>query len=275
MRSLVRTLFILCAVAIAVFPIFVFAQVTINYQIPGAQTVSANNPCTTVINFYWFALLISGILAFGAIVWGGIKYAVSAGNPSGQSDGKDWIKGALLGILLLAGAYLILNIVNPALVHCSIPGLSQLPSGGTGTSSANCQPPASGDCSPASLTQNGGSCFGNNMSLAAGVCNVESGNNQYAMSGTDKAADGSPVSIGLFQINISANPIGGLNCPSAFSGLFTGYGSPPSITNRALYNQCVDVAKDMKTNIAKACAMSSGGSNFGLWGAATKSACGI
>jgi len=127
MKFFKKVFFVLCVVAVVVFPIFVFAQVTINYQIPGTQPASANNPCTTVINFYMFALLISGILAFGAIVWGGIKYAVSAGNPSGQSEGKDWIKGALLGILLLAASYLILNIINPALVHCSLPELSKLP----------------------------------------------------------------------------------------------------------------------------------------------------
>jgi hypothetical protein len=119
--------FILCAAITAVFPLFVFAQVTINYQIPGAQAVSTNNPCTTVINFYQFALLISGILAFGAIVYGGIRYALAAGNPSGQTEGKEWITGALWGILLLAGAYLILNVINPALTKCEMPQLSPLP----------------------------------------------------------------------------------------------------------------------------------------------------
>ena len=102
-------------------------SINLSPQAQNAIYQAANNPCTTVINFYMFALLISGILAFGAIVWGGIKYATSAGNPSGQSEGIDWIKGALLGILLLAASYLILNIINPALVHCSMPGLEQLP----------------------------------------------------------------------------------------------------------------------------------------------------
>jgi hypothetical protein len=113
---------------IVTFAVTAKAQVTLDYSLPGAQVTSnANNPCTTVINFYYFALFISGILAFGAIVWGGIKYAISAGNPSGQSEGVDWIKGALYGILLLASAYLILNIINPNLTQCSLPGLSPLP----------------------------------------------------------------------------------------------------------------------------------------------------
>ena len=88
---------------------------------------TTGDPCSTVVNFYGFALFISGILAFGAIVYGGIKYAVSAGNPSGQSDGIEWIKGALLGILLLAGAVVLLNIINPSLTKCSLPKISELP----------------------------------------------------------------------------------------------------------------------------------------------------
>jgi len=102
------------------------AQVTINPNLPGMNTGTSNNPCEYVFNFYTFALAISGILAFGAIVYGGVKYTLAAGNPSGQNEGKEWIKGALLGLLLLAGAYLILNVINPDLVKCNLPTLDQV-----------------------------------------------------------------------------------------------------------------------------------------------------
>ena len=127
MKSLSKISLFLFAIVFIFSPIFVFAQAVINVNIPGGQPASINNPCTTVINFYWFALLISGILAFGAIVWGGVKYTIAAGNPSAQSEGKDWIMGALLGLLLLAGSYLVLNTINPALTKCEIQGLSRLP----------------------------------------------------------------------------------------------------------------------------------------------------
>ena len=128
MKFSAKPLFILFAVIAVSLPVFVFAQTTISYQLPGTQAASFSNPCTTVINFYYFALFISGILAFGAIVWGGIKYSISAGNPSGQSEGLDWIKGAILGIILLAGSYFLLNIINPTLVSCQMPTLAPLPS---------------------------------------------------------------------------------------------------------------------------------------------------
>jgi len=90
---------------------------------PGGQ--AATGLGGFVNNFYMFALMISGVLAFGAIVYGGIKYTLAAGNPSGQSEGKEWVKGALIGLLLLAGAYTILNIINPNLTTLAMPTLTK------------------------------------------------------------------------------------------------------------------------------------------------------
>ena len=109
-----------------VIPIFTFAQATISPAIPGMTTAATSStpPGVFVGGFYNFALMIGGVLAFGAIVYGGILYAASAGNPSKQSEGKELVKGALFGLLLLAGAYLILYTVNPNLVNLALPTLS-------------------------------------------------------------------------------------------------------------------------------------------------------
>lgn len=103
------------------------AAVQINVNLP-------TSPCTTppcpapvagpigfVQQFYNFGLMIGGVLAFGAIVYGGIKYTFAAGNPSGQSEGKEWIKSAILGLLLLALATLILKTINPTLATPKLP----------------------------------------------------------------------------------------------------------------------------------------------------------
>ena len=68
--------------------------------------------------------MIGGVMAFGVIVYGGVKYTTSAGNPSGQSDAKEWIEAALLGLLLLVGAYFILNVINPQLINLTLPMLT-------------------------------------------------------------------------------------------------------------------------------------------------------
>src|SRR6185437_16969565 len=97
-------------------PFLASAQTQINMNIPGRASITQNGPGAAIANIYDFALAIAGIIAFGVIVYGGVRYMISSGNPSGQSDAKEWIEAALLGLLLLVGAYFILNIVNPQLL---------------------------------------------------------------------------------------------------------------------------------------------------------------
>jgi hypothetical protein len=73
------------------------------------------------VNVYNFALMLGGILAFGMIVFGAVKYTMSGGNPSGQSDARDVITQALLGLLLLMGAFIVLNLINPELTRLNLP----------------------------------------------------------------------------------------------------------------------------------------------------------
>ena len=144
--------------------------VTISMSLPGTTPNSTSSPGAYIANFYQFALMIGGLLAFGVIVYGGVRYMASAGNPSGQSDAKEWIEGALLGLLLLVGAYFILDVINPQLLNLSLPtlqpvsapastgglqegGTSGLKEGGTnsgGTGSGNGPAPA----------PTGGGCLG-------------------------------------------------------------------------------------------------------------------
>jgi len=139
-----KTLIILLAVLVLVIGIFGAPSArAVSMTLPvtgGSAAPATTTPATFVNSFYQFALLIGGLLAFGAIVYGGVKYVTSAGNPSSQSEGKEWIYSALLGLALLASAYLILNTINPALVHLSLPGLQQTqinnPSGGASGSPA-------------------------------------------------------------------------------------------------------------------------------------------
>lgn len=126
-KGYLSLLFLVAAISAAA-PVF---AVTISPTIPGmlSAATSTTSPGAFVAGFYQFALMIGGVLAFGAIVYGGVLYAASAGNPSKQSEGKDWVKSALLGLLLLAGAYLILNTINPNLVNLGLPTLSAVNTG--------------------------------------------------------------------------------------------------------------------------------------------------
>jgi hypothetical protein len=292
----IKYLISLIASLIAV-PAFAQTQITIATSVPGnyGAAAAAASPGAFIANFYIFSLIIGGILAFGVIVYGGVKYMASAGNPSGQGDAKEWIESALIGLLLLVGVYFILDVINPQLLNLNLPTLTTVnitvPSSGsgsttqTGTASNKCTAPSAGQCSTANL-QN--TCMGSNAAIAAGVCNTESSNNPAAGGdlSTNIGSNGKalPASVGLFQINLSANTIpynckagssGCLNCKSAFSNPFTGSNPHTTITNMNLYNQCVAAAENPTTNIQQACTMSKNGTNWSQWGPSTLAACGL
>lgn len=76
-----------------------------------------------VAKFYIYALAAVGVAALGAIIYGGILYTVSAGNTSKQREAKEWITGAIWGIVLLLGAALLLGTINPELVKLEEPSI--------------------------------------------------------------------------------------------------------------------------------------------------------
>jgi hypothetical protein len=96
----------------------------------------ATGPADFIQKLYDYALSIAGTLAVVMIVYGGVKYVVSAGSVSAQSDARDIIKNAVWGIVLLAGAYLVLNTINPRLVNLSEnePGIAPITAAPTSTS---------------------------------------------------------------------------------------------------------------------------------------------
>ena len=111
----------IAALAALIVPHFALAATNISIGIPGQTAISSSSPPGVFItNFYQFSIFVGGLLAFAVVVYGGVKYMVSAGNPSGQSDAKEWIWGALLGLLLLGCAYLILFTINPQLVQLGL-----------------------------------------------------------------------------------------------------------------------------------------------------------
>ena len=302
-KSFFRFVSILSAPFLFLAPALVSAQtrITISDSFPGkyGTVVGTGGPGAFIANFYQFALIIGGILAFGVIVYGGIKYMTSAGNPSGASEAKEWIEAALLGLLLLGGAYFILSVVNPQLLNLNLPALSganvnvasvQVPDDNGGSTSGSpssgvtggrCVAPQAGPCTATNL-QN--TCLGSNSALAAGVCNVEShgANTAGGDLSTNVGPNGKrlPASVGLFQINLSANWIKDSNgnvlpCNTAFNHPFSGTTPNTTITNMDLYNKCVVAAQDAALNIAKACDLSKNGTSWKLWGPSTRNACGL
>ena len=69
-----------------------------------------------VTNLYNWALDIGVAVALGIVIWGGVLYISSAGDPRKQNEAKKWVKAAILGLIILLTGYLILYTINPCLV---------------------------------------------------------------------------------------------------------------------------------------------------------------
>jgi len=78
---------------------------------------------------WFYALLVglSGLAAFIMIVWGGIQWMTSAGDPTRTSDAKDRIQKALLGLLLVLASFLILQTINPEFNTLRVPSVQVQP----------------------------------------------------------------------------------------------------------------------------------------------------
>lgn len=92
------------------------AERELEVPIPGLETTTLPVLPDYIAAIYNFALMIIGLVCFGALIYGGIRYLTSAGKPAAMSDAKDQIFSALLGLIILFSSYLILTTINPELV---------------------------------------------------------------------------------------------------------------------------------------------------------------
>ncbi len=68
-----------------------------------------------------FLLIAAGLTALIMIIWGGVNYLTSAGDPSKARDAKKRVFAAILGLIILFSSWMILNTINPDLVNIKEP----------------------------------------------------------------------------------------------------------------------------------------------------------
>jgi len=127
------TIFILLFIIISfsLFPLFVsLAQkpkIPLEVQYPSFPGVPAPPRSGTtdisryLLYIYGVTVALSGIVVFVVLIYGGIKYLTSAGNPSKMSDAKDQIFAGFIGLGIVLASFLILNEINPELTNVSPP----------------------------------------------------------------------------------------------------------------------------------------------------------
>jgi len=111
------------------------ANYTLEIPLPGLQKTVCG-PAEYLSGIYKLAVGIAVVLAAIMIVYGGIIWSTSGGNPSRQKEARSHITQAIFGLVLLLASYLILRTINPALVN-----LGELQSRIQGKSQINISPP--------------------------------------------------------------------------------------------------------------------------------------
>lgn len=128
MKYIKNIVFILLLIAL-ILPFSVSAiKLNLTYPVlPGAPDINCDpGKCEQGLDdvvawLYVLIVTISGLAAFVMIVWGGVQWMTSAGNPTKTSDAKDRIQKALLGLLLVLASFLILQVINPDLTLLRLP----------------------------------------------------------------------------------------------------------------------------------------------------------
>jgi len=111
-------------------------EIPINLRIPGltkkcTRSDLTDRYCVTnfgeyIIQFYqWFARA-AGIFAVVMILFAGYQWVTAQGNSSKIEKAKATLNGAMIGLVLTLGAYVLLNTINPALVRFKLLPLSNI-----------------------------------------------------------------------------------------------------------------------------------------------------
>ncbi|TFG35924.1 MAG: hypothetical protein E4H47_00195 [Parcubacteria group bacterium] len=85
-------------------------------EMGGTQVSSSTSFPQYVSYLFNFSLGLAGIIAFGIIVFSGIKILTSPDQADTIKDARTKIIGALLGIVILFSTYLILTAINPGIL---------------------------------------------------------------------------------------------------------------------------------------------------------------
>lgn len=65
-------------------------------------------------NVVQILLVVAGLLAVGFIIWGGVQFIMSQGQPERIKKGKDTIANAIVGLVLVILSFLIVGFIANA-----------------------------------------------------------------------------------------------------------------------------------------------------------------
>ncbi len=111
------------------------SQLEINYPEIFGQTLGSDTTLPEYLKYVFnFAIMISGVIALAVLIWGGVLYLISTGNPAKMKEAREEIFGGTIGLVILLSSYIILHIINPGLLTFNLPPLNAIIPGEAETS---------------------------------------------------------------------------------------------------------------------------------------------
>lgn len=81
---------------------------------------------TYIKKVYNYGVALGSTLAIIVIMVGGVIWLTSGGSPERVTNAKTYIGGAIAGLVLLLGSYLLLQTINPQLVELTLPDIPSI-----------------------------------------------------------------------------------------------------------------------------------------------------
>jgi hypothetical protein len=109
-----------------IFIIFLFGSTCSVFaaEITDGPCAGSTDLGSCVVSFFKWGIAIAGGIAILSFAVGAISFMISGGSSELASSGRDRMKGAVLGILLLGVSFLIMNVINPKLTSPDITSLT-------------------------------------------------------------------------------------------------------------------------------------------------------
>jgi len=111
---------------------FVFAQTrpleVVYPRFPGIQAPTGHPVMLPryIRYLYYSSIFLGGLITLIALIAGGFRYLISAGNPGQMADAREQILMSVLGLLVILGSFVFLNELNPETVTLQPPSINPL-----------------------------------------------------------------------------------------------------------------------------------------------------
>lgn len=97
-------------------------EVTYPTIVPGVIPPTGQTNIAGYLRYlYTSAIALGGIICLGALIWGGLRFLTSAGNPAAMADARERILYGIIGLFILLGSFVLLREINPQLITFTPP----------------------------------------------------------------------------------------------------------------------------------------------------------